>query len=194
MSSTKSTSGSRLTRSLRPLGLVALMAYPFAVYWGLGRFSTRIMIAGLLALLGLRLTRAQNGRGRLPELIAATGVILIAARSPLVGLRAYPILISLTLASIFGYSLLRPPTIIEQIVRFRRPLMPPQIIPYLRKVTIVWTGFFLLNATISAATLASGDLKLWALYNGLLSYLLIGALMLGEFVIRPHTADLPGPR
>jgi uncharacterized membrane protein len=192
MSSTSSTIGSRLARSLKLAGLLAVMAYPFAVYFGLGRFSPRIMIAGLLALLSLRMYRTPHGRGRLPYLVGGVGVVIIAARSPSVGLRAYPILISLTLASVFAYSLLRPPTIIEQIARMRRPHMPPRIVAYLRHVTIVWTGFFLLNAAISAATVVSGSIKLWTLYNGFVSYLIIGAILAGELMLRPAADDLPG--
>jgi uncharacterized membrane protein len=192
MSLTRSTIGSLLARCLNVGALLAVMGYPFAVYFGLGRFSPRIMVAGLLGLLGLKIFRGGNVRGRLPYMIGAAGVIVIAARSPLVGLRAYPILISVTLAAVFGYSLVRPPTIIEQIVRMRRPHMPPRIVPYLRNVTMVWTGFFLLNATISAATAVSGSIKLWTLYNGFISYLIIGALLIGEFVIRPAADDLPG--
>ncbi len=192
MSSTSSTIGSRLARSLNLAGLLAVIAYPFAIYFGLGRFSPRIMIAGLLALLGLRMYRSPQGRGRLPYLVGGLGVVIIAARSPSVGLRAYPILISLTLASVFAYSLLRPPTIIEQIARMRRPRMPPRIVAYLRNVTIVWTGFFLLNAAISTATVVSGSIKLWTLYNGFVSYLIIGAILAGELLLRPAADDLPG--
>ncbi len=192
MSSTSSTSGSRLARSLNLAGLLAVIAYPFAIYFGLGRFSPRSMIAGLLVLLGLRMYRASNDRGRLPYLVGGLGVVIIAARSPSVGLRAYPILISLTLASVFAYSLLWPPTIIEQIARMRRPRMPPRIVAYLRNVTIVWTGFFLLNAAISTATVVSGSIKLWTLYNGFVSYLIIGAILAGELLLRPVADDLPG--
>ncbi len=192
MSSTSSTIGSRLARSLNLAGLLAVIAYPFAIYFGLGRFSPRIMIAGLLVLLGLRMYRAPHGRGRLPYLVGGLGVVIIAARSPSVGLRAYPILISLTLASVFAYSLLWPPTIIEQIARMRRPRMPLRIVTYLRNVTIVWTGFFLLNAAISTATVVSGSIKLWTLYNGFVSYLIIGAILAGELLLRPVADDLPG--
>lgn len=192
MLSTKSTIGSLLGRSLNLTGLLAVMAYPFAVYFGLGRFSPRIIVAGLVIVLSLRMFRAQDSGGRLPYLVGAIGVIIIAARSPVVGLRAYPILISLTLASVFVYSLVRPPTIIEKIVRVRRPHMPPEIVSYLRSVTTVWTGFFLLNAAISAATAFSGSMRLWTLYNGFLSYLMIGALLIGEFMLRPAANDPSG--
>lgn len=42
----------------------------------------------------------------------------------MVGLKAYPIVISHTFAVVFAYSLLRPPTITEEIVRLRRPDLP----------------------------------------------------------------------
>ena len=194
MSSIESTSGSPLARSLNLAGLLALMAYPFAVYFGLGRLSPRVMVAGLVVLLSLRmiLSRGQNSRSRLPYLLGGAGLIILALRSPAVGLKAYPVLISLALAAMFGYSLLRPPTIIEQIVRVRRPEMPPAIIAYLRNVTIVWLAFFLINASISTATALSGNLKLWALYNGFISYLMIGGLLLGEFLLRPAADDAAG--
>lgn len=194
MSSIKSANGSPLTRSLNLAGLLALMAYPFAVYFGLGRFSPRFMVAGLVALLSLRmlLSRGAGSRSRLPYLLGGAGLIILAARSPAVGLKAYPVLISLALAAMFGYSLLRPPTIIEQIVRVRRPAMPPAIIAYLRNVTIVWLAFFLINASISTATALIGNMKLWALYNGFISYLMIGALMVGEFALRPAVDDTAG--
>lgn len=167
-----------------------MMAYPFAVYFGLGRFSPRIMLTGLLALLGIQTFRARKAT-RLTYLVGIVGVVIIATHSPVIGLRAYPVLISLTLAGVFGYSLIRPPSVIEQIVRVQRPYMPAQIVAYLRNVTIVWTTFFILNAAVSAATAVSGNMRWWALYNGFVSYLIIGALLVGEFVTRPVVDDLP---
>jgi uncharacterized membrane protein len=194
MSSIKSTNGSPLALSLNLAGLLALMAYPFVVYFGLGRFSPRVMVAGLVALLSLRmiLSRGQGRGSRLPYLFGGAGLIILAAHSPTVGLKAYPVLISLALAAMFGYSLLRPPTIIEQIVRVRRPEMPPAIVAYLRNVTLVWLAFFLINASISTVTALSGNMKLWALYNGFISYLMIGGLLLGEFALRPAVDDPAG--
>ena len=62
--------------------------------------------------------------------------------------------------------------------------MPLKVNSYLRKVTIAWLTFFLINAAISALTAISGSLKLWTLYNGFISYLLIGVMFAAEFLIR----------
>ncbi|MGH7878344.1 MAG: hypothetical protein ACREQD_02490, partial [Candidatus Binataceae bacterium] len=94
------------------------------------------------------------------------------------------VLLSLVLAAAFAYSLLRPPTIIEQIARLRQPDLPLEVNSYLRKVTIAWLMFFLSNAAVSAATALSGSLRLWTLYNGFIAYLAIGAMFAAEFLIR----------
>lgn len=187
MSSTKSTSAWPLRRSFKTIGVLALMAYPFAVYFGLGRFSPRIIVAGIATLLTLRmiLSDEQGLRTRLPYIAGAVALTILAAASPIVGLKTYPIVISLTFAVVFAYSLLWPPTIIEEIVRLRRPDLPSHVTGYLRNVTIVWFAFFTINASISAVTAFSGSIKLWTLYNGFIAYLIMGALLAGEFLLRP---------
>jgi len=187
MSSIKSINAWLLKRSLKIIGVLAVMAYPFGVYFGLGYFSPRIIVAGIAALLALRMVvlREQIPRTRLPYIAGAVALIILAAASPIVGLKAYPIVISLGFGGVFAYSLLRPPTIIEEVVRLRRPDLPPHVADYLRNVTIVWLAFFMINASISAATAFSGSIKLWTLYNGLIAYLIMGALLAGEFFFRP---------
>jgi len=55
---------------------------------------------------------------------------------------------------------------------------------YTRRVTQIWCLFFILNGTIATFTCLHGDMALWTLWNGLLSYLLIGLLMAGEWLVR----------
>jgi uncharacterized membrane protein len=167
--------------------LVALgVAYPFLVYFGLRILPPEFVAIGLLALLALRLGfgRRQKQRNTLPYLIAGVVVAILVARSPMVGLKAYPVLMSLGFAAAFGYSLVWPPTIIEQIARRTHPHLPLEVNSYLRKVTIAWVLFFLVNAAISTATAASGNLKMWTLYNGFLAYLGMGVMFGAEFLIR----------
>ena len=92
--------------------------------------------------------------------------------------------ISLATATIFAASLKYPPTIIERIARLTDPNLPPTGIAYTRQVTIVWVAFLLTNATISLWTALWGTLDQWALWNGLLSYLAMGTLFAGEYLVR----------
>jgi uncharacterized membrane protein len=175
-------------RSLRlAIGLVAL-AYPFLVYFGLRLASPAALGVVLLAVLGLRFVIDRQDRARrsfAPVFwIAAGGALLLLALSPLAGLKSYPILVSLAFAGLFAHSLWQPPTVIERIARLRRPNLPAAAIPYLRKVTMAWLAFFIANATISTATALSGDLELWTLYNGFISYVIMGVLFVSEWVVR----------
>ncbi|HKW55190.1 MAG TPA: hypothetical protein VJO12_15970 [Stellaceae bacterium] len=166
------------------------IAYPFLVYFGLRVAPPAVLAGGLVGILGVRLLleRGDDERGRFAPLLfgAAVVALILVALSPLAGLKSYPILVSLAFAGLFAYSLWRPPTVIERIARLHQPDLPPAALPYLRNVTRVWLGFFLANAAISAATAMSGDLELWMLYNGLISYILMGALFAVEFIVRRH--------
>jgi uncharacterized membrane protein len=175
-----------MARGLDVVLIAVGLAYPFLVYFGLQVVPAGFFAIGLLAILALRLalSRGPNNRNTLPYLIVALGLMILAARSPMIGLKAYPVLLSLALATVFGYSLRWPPTIVEQIARIRHPDLPQYVNSYLRKVTIAWLMFFLVNAAISAATAMSGSLKLWTLYNGLISYLAMGVMFVVEFLVR----------
>ena len=75
-------------------------------------------------------------------------------------------------------------TMVERLARLTTPDLPEQGVRYTRKVTLVWCLFFIANGACSGWTIWQGDLALWSLYNGLISYLLMGALMGGEWLIR----------
>jgi len=98
---------------------------------------------------------------------------------------AYPVVINTGLLAYFWSTLEGGPTAIERLARLEEPDLPPEGVAYTRTLTKVWCGFFLLNGTLAAATAAWGDAKLWALYNGVISYVLIGVLLLGERWLRP---------
>ena len=96
----------------------------------------------------------------------------------------YPVLVSLLLLLLFARSLWQPQTLIERLARLQDPQLPPEAIRYTRRVTQVWCGFFVVNGTLALGTILLGDMALWSLYNGLLSYLLMGTLMGGEWLLR----------
>ena len=99
-------------------------------------------------------------------------------------MKLYPFAISLILLAIFGYSVFKPPTIIERIARLTTPKLTPRAIQYTYKVTISWCIFFIINAAISLWTALFSSMKVWVLYNGFISYILIGSFFCIEFLIR----------
>ena len=91
---------------------------------------------------------------------------------------------SLGAALIFGISLLFPPTLVERIATLYEGPLPEKGVIYTRKVTILWTFVLVLNAIISAWTALYSDLNIWTLWNGLLSYLMMGTVFAIEFLVR----------
>ncbi len=98
----------------------------------------------------------------------------------------YPVIVSLSFALLLGWSLLYPPSLIERFARIMEPDLDEHGVAYTRKATMVWLVFSLANASISFMTVLINDTDLWLLYNGLISYILIGLLMGGEFLFRQY--------
>ena len=119
----------------------------------------------LLALLALRRWGAQLG----PAAVVA---------------KLYPVAVSAALLVTFGRSLFAGPPMAERLARLRHPDLSPEAIAYTRKVTIVWCCFFAANGLVALATALWMSDKAWALYNGLISYLLMATLMGLEFLVR----------
>lgn len=169
---------------------LALIGFPFAVYFGITYWGITIIAPVMLLLFTLRLTLAQAKLRELAWLLKAVAVIggLLALASW--GLKQtqwllyYPVLVNLALLLLFGHSLFKPPTLVERLARLSEPDLPPQAIVYTRRVSQVWCLFFIINGSIALYTCLSGDIKLWTLYNGAISYLLIGILMSVEWLIR----------
>ncbi|EXJ46560.1 putative dNA gyrase subunit B [Vibrio parahaemolyticus VPTS-2010_2] len=84
---------------------------------------------------------------------------------------------------VFAFSLKQPQSIIERLARLQEPELPPSGVAYTRKVTMVWCVFFVLNAAFALYTCFL-PVKIWTLYNGLISYLLAGSLFAGEWIVR----------
>ncbi len=96
----------------------------------------------------------------------------------------YPVLVNLVLFAVFIFSLFGQQTIIEKIARLKEAQFTDQQIPYARKVTIAWTIFFLLNGFIALFTVLIEDKIYWSLYNGGISYILMGLMFAGELHYR----------
>ncbi|BET95508.1 hypothetical protein TCT1_04290 [Xenorhabdus sp. TCT-1] len=96
----------------------------------------------------------------------------------------YPVVVNAVLLILFSSSLRYGPPIIERIARIKEPDLPPKGIIYTRKVTYIWCLFFMFNGTVSLGTCLYNDMPLWTLWNGMVSYLLIGLLISIEWLVR----------
>ncbi len=175
-----------------PLVWLSTLLYPLMIYFGMDWFEPRLLALLLLAIV---LARALVSRDRV-WLAAAGGalvlVVVSALANQLMPLKLYPVLVNAVMLGIFAVSLRHPPSAIERIARLREPELPPEAVAYTRKVTVVWCVFFVGNGAIALATSLSGSDRAWALYNGLIAYLLMGLLFAGEWLVRQRVRARAG--
>jgi uncharacterized membrane protein len=166
------------------------VAYPVAIYVALIWLEPRIVAAGLAALLLLRWGRAFWPLQKLSRTSHAilAGLLLLCIGALVSNdeaiLRLYPAAVSAAFLAVFALSLFHPPTVVERIARLRTPELPAAAVLYTRQVTRLWCAFFVLNGAIAAWTAFWASREVWALYNGFISYLAMGCLFAGEWLVR----------
>jgi acyl-CoA synthetase (AMP-forming)/AMP-acid ligase II len=93
---------------------------------------------------------------------------------------------------IFGITLFAPPVIIFRFATLqdktiRGSLAEKKIEAYCRKVTLVWCVFFVLNGGTAVYSVFWASDAFWSLYNGGISYIIMGIIFSIEFLIRKIT-------
>jgi uncharacterized membrane protein len=101
----------------------------------------------------------------------------------------YPVLVNSVLFTVFVSSLFGSQSIVERIAKLKDKRFTDQQIPYARKVTIAWAIFFLLNGSIALLTVFLEDKTYWSLYNGAISYVLMGLMFAGELYCRKRVIE-----
>jgi len=161
------------------------------VWFGLDRRCLALVLAALvLARWGAQIRRQG---ALLLGLAAALGVWLALKRADL-ALKAYPICINLGLLAVFAQSLRRGPSVIGRLAELRQGPLDERGVRYTRSVTKAWCLFFGVNAALSLATAWLADERLWAIYNGAVSYVLMGLMFAGEWLVRQRVLRKPPGR
>ena len=174
-------------------GAVVLMAFGFlypALVYGLKSVLPPQAFTGLaLLLVGLRAATLGSEATRIwrgPLISAGVVIAVSAALDGQIAAKIYPFALSLAAAYAFGISLWRPPSLIERLARIGEPDMPLTGQAYCRLVTMIWTVWLAVNAAIAALLAILASEEAWALWTGLLAYLIMGMLFGGEMLLRPR--------
>ena len=113
-------------------------------------------------------------------------------------LKIYSVVINLTMLFVFGSTLFMPPNIIFRFATMsdksiKGSSFEQKVYKYCHKVTVIWCCFFILNGSAAALTTFADKIfglspeaarKVWAVYNGGISYVLMGTLFVIEFIVR----------
>lgn len=173
------------------------LAYPIIVFLGLRYTDARtvaLVLAAVFAARGLlrwqRPSAAQLRRllplGLGVALVLGVAAVLNDPRS----LMFVPAALNAALLASFARTLRGAgPPMIETFARLQDPELSPAQVLHCRRVTVVWCAFFLANGAVSLALALQGDVARWALYTGLIAYLLMGVLFAAEFVVRAWRFD-----
>lgn len=171
---------------VRGVFVAAVALYPFLVYFGLKYIPPGTLGLILAVFLALRfgVLNAEEKPVLFPMMIfliayALCAAVLGSSRMLLV----YPVLVNLFLAITFARSLRDGDSILLRMVKARKIEIRDYIPPYLYRLTAVWVVFFVLNALVAAWT-CTRSMEVWAIYNGLVSYIAAACLFAGELLFR----------
>lgn len=168
---------------------VCLIAiYPFIIYFGIQVLPTGFfgLVLAILLLMRFGFIRPEERATALP----IGGLLLAyALTAALTGskqlLLYYPVVVNAVLLILFAGSLRTDEPLLLRIVRARGIKISAYGPRYLARLTALWAVFFVINGLIAAWT-TTASLQVWTLYNGLLSYLIVAVLILGELIFRRH--------
>lgn len=110
-------------------------------------------------------------------------VILIFHFTQIKLVKFYPVLANFTVFLVFFISLFTKETVIQKIARKFEGELDEFTRNYTRNLTYVWCVFTFLNFVISTVTVFLPE-QVWALYNGCISYIVIGSLFVVEYMVR----------
>lgn len=167
------------------------IAYPILIFLSLTWLEPREVAFVVLSLAALRLLSLRRGAAvafakEVWVPVALVGVVALgtAIWNDPMGLLITPALINATLLATFGTSLWAERPIVERFARLQAKDLSDAEVRYCRRVTKVWCGFFVANGSTALYLALARDVETWALFTGLISYLLVGMLFGGEYIYR----------
>ena len=161
------------------------------IYWGLQKYEAKLLLQILFIILVIRWLSNGSHSERYVVIATLIGVsFIVLVGGEVLGLKFYPVMMNLGFLVLFSSSLFSSTSFVERLARIREPDLPPKAIIYTRKVTWVWSGFFLLNGIVATITAVWATDEMWMLYNGMIAYLLMGILATVEWIVRQKVKNV----
>ncbi|ASP16682.1 hypothetical protein ACG2K1_06795 [Neisseria sp. 23W00296] len=162
----------------------ASLAYPLLWYYGRENGAFVWLAAAMCVLWLIRAAMPQTAAQRIVALLLSAffAAVLLFRRPD--SMYWYPVAVNLLMLAVFGGSLFAKQTVIERLARLQHPDLPPEGVRHTRRVTQIWCGFFVLNGATAAALALLQWHDWWAVYTGIVSYVLMGVLFAGEWFYR----------
>lgn len=190
-------------RGVLALNLALKLAYPAVILgawvWNAPRYAGCLLFALIWlqrcigeGVLGVSLRRLTRVDWTVALMLSVASAAIAWTDSERL-LHVYPSLVNLGLLIAFGATLVRGPSMIEKFARIGTPDLSEPAVRHTRRVTQIWCAFFAANGLFSLHTALHWPREAWSLYNGAISYGLVGVLIAGEVVWR-YLVILPRAR
>lgn len=101
----------------------------------------------------------------------------------LVLFKYYPVIVNFLFFVVFFSSTFQEKTIIQKFALAAEPDANSATLDYTRKLTYYWSVFMFVNFLIALATVFMSE-KVWAVYNGFVSYIFVGVFFGIEYIVR----------
>ncbi len=175
--------------------IILTAIYPICVFLCLVVFNLPVRIISLCIMLFacMYFLSASGAKKSVRPIISSalllTAGILCYITNKTFFLKMYSVTVSVFFLFFFGITLIKGPNMC-----FRFALLLDKTLAgskreksaesYCRKVTILWCIFFVINGIIALYTVISCNDKIWALYNGGISYGIMGLIFFIEYIVR----------
>jgi len=178
-------------------GIIAIM-YPILVFCALVVFKLPISylsIGIIIFAIAYSIVNSRNYKGKhtiilfvSPMILCVIGVISLCLDDSPIFIKLYPALASLSYLIIMLTSFFFPPPlayyfidIFDKSIKTKIPKDVFNIFCY--RATILWCVFFFVDGTIAIITAFFGSDFIWGIYNGGITYFVMGLIFLGEFIV-----------
>lgn len=168
---------------------IVVLAYPLLIYLGVNRVGPGIFALVLLVMAAVRYRLSEQKNKKIQLLLLACVGVYSAAVALLDSTQAllfYPTVTNLGAALMFGLSLFERETIIERFAKMAGNEITENAKRYTWKLTLLWVCLLCTNAVFTAYSALFFSFDAWALYNGLLAYLIFGLFGGLEYIYRQY--------
>lgn len=169
--------------------VILSIAYPICVYMALDNgiaLWNVLLVLVVILFIKLLIEKSKQKFNAIFLVIALALFLLNVVHQQDVFAKLYPVFVSSVLFIVFFTSLfIGKKSIIERLasLKVKKEEQTPFFKKYCTNVTKVWCLFFVVNGCISFITIFM-DTQIWTLYNGVISYILMGLLFTFEYIAR----------
>ncbi len=167
-----------------------LAVAPFVAYYMFtrsGYYAAFIALVGLVSVSRVLLLRDRRLRMSVLRHMGLIGLYMIFGLvfPHILVVKLLPAFINLALFIMFTNSIFHPPSIIETFAEaMTKTRLGEDQVSYCRKVTAMWSVFFILDLALVVYVALFRPMLDWAIVTGVINYILIAVLFLGELAYR----------